>query len=125
MRATAIALWLLPLACTSEPPMRNLPDWSGPPLACRHRTDGGLDLELLAPTAGHTLTVASVTRDGGCADVHLEHRPPTADFVAQIVTPLSVEVAAERLGDARAVAVWIASAGAAERLAVVAARPRR
>lgn len=126
MRATALALCLLPLACASDPAtMTLLPDWSGPPVHCRHRGDGGLDLELLAPTAGHVFSMRSVDVAEGRADVRLEHREPTADFVAQVVTPLVVHVPAERLGDARAVCVWVARDGGPERLALTTARPQR
>jgi hypothetical protein len=52
-----------------------------------------------------------------------EHVPPTADLVAQVVTPIRVEVAAERLGDAAVVTVVIVEGGRSA-LALIAARPR-
>jgi len=116
-------------ACASGPapgPGLPLPDWRGPAVHCRHLGDGGLEVELVAPTAGHRIELVAVQSvEAGGVEVVLRHALPTADFVAQVVTPLCVTVPAERLGAARWVAVRIASAAAdaATQLAIATARP--
>jgi hypothetical protein len=60
---------------------------------------------------------------GERADVHCVYKPPTADLVAQVVTPHRLEVPAARLGDARAVWIWVATGDGAPRLAIATARP--
>lgn len=116
-------------ACAGSPATPGglpLPDWRGPAVHCRHLGDGGLEVELVAPTAGHAFELGEVARSPGRADVHLRHRPPTADLVAQVIMPLRLVVPAERLLGARCVAIWIASPAVdagAERLAIAVARP--
>jgi len=127
MRAILIALLLLLSACASgtQPGTVPLPDWSGPAVHCRHLGDRSLIVELLAPTASHRLTMVDVTVDDSRADIRLLHQPPGSDvLVAQVITPLTVEVPAARLGAARAVCVWIATGNEAPRLALATARPR-
>ncbi|MCB9877560.1 MAG: hypothetical protein H6835_08170 [Planctomycetes bacterium] len=103
----------------------NLPDWSGPAVTCVHRVDGAMAVEMTVPTGGHQLALADVTRDGTSARVRLAYAPPTGELVPQVVTTLRVEVPAERLGDATAVLVELAAAGAPPRLAVATSRPPR
>ncbi len=103
-----------------------LPDWRGPAVHCRHLGDRGLEVELMAPTAGHELELAGVDVVGTCAEVQLVHRLPTADFVAQVLTTQRLVVPAERLADATVVMLWIASPTVdqgARRLAITTARP--
>lgn len=115
---------LLAAACAGPtPPHAGEPDWRGAPVHVRHRGDGSLEIEFVAPTAGHEVALRSVARTGARADVVLAHQPPRADFVAQVVTPLRVVVPAAELGDAAVVAVRIAD-GASAFLAVMTARPR-
>lgn len=105
-----------------------LPDWRGPAVNCRHLGDGGFEVELVAPTAGHRLELVAVNAVAGDGvDVVLQHSPATADFVAQVVTPLRVAIPADRLGDAAWITVHILPFGAdsAVQLALAAARPRR
>jgi hypothetical protein len=106
-------------AARTEP----LPDWRGPVVHCRHLGDRGLSVELTAPTAGHAFQLVDVQVNGERADVHFTHRGPQAELVAQVVTPHRIDVRAERLGNARAVWIWVASGGAAEQLAIATARP--
>lgn len=116
----------LAAACAGSPKPAGLPlpDWRGPAVQHRHLGDGGLEVELTAPTGGHGLDLATVVAANGRADVHLLHRGPRGDFNTQVITPLRVTVPAERLGDARAVVVWITPPdGAAEQLALATARP--
>jgi len=122
---------VLAAACANEPPVKHepLPDWSGPPLQITSRGDRGLELEMTAPTAGHSLEVRTVEQGPNGAAVHLLHRTPGDAFVAQVLTKLPVRIDAERLARARRVSVWIATAAgpsgapADERLAFVVARP--
>jgi hypothetical protein len=100
-----------------------LPDWRGPAVHCRHAGDGGLTVELTAPTAGHRFELKDVVARERRVDVVCSHTPPQADFVAQVVTEHRLDVAAERLGDARVVWVWVASGGAEPKLAIATARP--
>lgn len=99
------------------------PDWRGPAVQCRQLGDGGLAVDLIAPTAGHTFALLRVEPRQGGVDVVCAHTPPKADFVAQVVTTHTVEVPAERLGAARAVAVHVAQANGDTWLALTTARP--
>lgn len=115
-------------ACTGNPaPVANdgfgWPDWRGPVVQCRHLGDGGLAVELVAPTAGHSFQLLRVESREGGVDVVCAHALPTADIVAQVVTPHVLEVPAVQLGSARAVAVHVTGADGAMRLALVTARP--
>lgn len=118
-------------ACAGGAPVTSglpLPDWRGPAVNCRHLGDGGLEVELVAPTAGFRLELLDAQpADGNGVTVVLQVTRPTADFVAQVVTPLRVTVPTDRLGDAAWVAVRIAPAGgdSAMPLAVATARPAR
>jgi hypothetical protein len=104
-----------------------LPDWNGPAVHGQNGADGTFLVELTAPTSGHSFELADVVVDAstGRADVHCVHVPPTADFVAQVITPLRLQVPAAKLGTARAVCVWIASpdGAARQRLVLALARP--
>lgn len=105
-----------------------LPDWRGSAVNCRHLGDGGIEVEMVAPTAGFRLDFLSAQpADGNGASVVLQETRPTADFVAQVITPLRVTVPAERLGAAAWVAVYIVPFGAdsAVQLAVAMSRPAR
>jgi hypothetical protein len=115
-------------ACTGHPaPVANdafgWPDWRGPAVHCRHLGDGGLAVELTAPTAGHSFRLLRVEPRGGGVDVVCAHALPTADVVAQVITPHVLEVPAAQLGEARAVAVHVTDADGATRLVLVTARP--
>lgn len=99
------------------------PDWHGPVVQCRHLGDGGLAVELIAPTAGHTFSLLRVEPRQGGVDVVCAHTLPKADFVAQVVTTHTVEVPAERLGAVRAVAVYVTQADGGRWLALTTARP--
>ena len=116
-------------ACAGTPapqPGMLLPDWRGPAVHCRHLGDGGLEVELVAPTAGQRFELLRVQPGDGCVEVVLRHEPAAADrLVAQVVTPLRVTVAPAQLGDAHVVAIRIAppAADSAARLAIVTARP--
>lgn len=115
-------------ACAGNPaPVANdtfgWPDWRGPVVQCRHLGDGGLAVEMLAPTAGHGFKLLRVEPRSGGVDVVCAHALPTADFVAQVITPHVLEVPAAQLGEARAVAVHVTGADGATRLALVTARP--
>lgn len=108
MRRATVAAALAAAACANSKLADARPDWNGPPLAVTNRADGGLQLELLAPTAGHTFELRDVVRDGaGTADVQLLHRTPGDAFVAQVVTPLPLGVPAERLAGCHRVRLWI------------------
>ena len=104
-----------------------VPDWSGPAVQARHH-DRGLDVVLLAPTGGHSFDLQRVESSGDRVDLHFVHRLPGLAFQAQVVTPLLVNVDATRLGAARSVFVWIATAEyeampSREQLAMALARP--
>ena len=104
-----------------------VPDWSGPAVQARHH-DRGLDVVLLAPTGGHSFDLHRVESSGDRVDLHFVHKTPGNTFQAQVVTPLLVNVDASRLGAARAVLVWIATAEyeampSREQLAMALARP--
>lgn len=129
IRAAVLSAILLG-ACAAPAPSIWVPDWSGPAVNGRHLGDGGLEVELVAPTGGHSfeLWLADRPKDADFVDLHFVHHTPGDTFQAQVVTPLRVTVDAARLGDARAVFVWIASAepGAEpspEKLAMALARP--
>lgn len=113
----------LAAACAGADGSRRDPDWRGAPVHARHLGDRAIEVEYVAPTAGHAFTLRDVRRDGERAELVFEHVPPTADLVAQVVTPIRVEVAAERLGDAAVVTVVIVEGGRSA-LALIAARPR-
>ncbi len=137
MRAAALALLASLVACACEPsakdptPMKqeSLPDWSGPPLQVQTLADGGIALELLAPTANHSFVVAAVDTAPGTATIRMLHTTPGDAFVAQVITPLRATVEAGRLGGARRIDVRIATKAGpkaqagAERLAFVLLRP--
>ena len=99
------------------------PDWRGPAVQCRHLGDGGLAVELIAPTAGHTFALLRVEPRQGGVDVVCAHTPPEADFVAQVVTTHTIDVPADRLGAVRAVAVYVTQADGDPQLALTTARP--
>ncbi|MBL8729948.1 MAG: hypothetical protein JNM25_16105 [Planctomycetes bacterium] len=109
MRRSSIAAMLLAAACAcGDPVMREpQPDWSGPPLAVTSRADRGLQLELLAPTAGHSFELRAVVQADGTADVQTVHRTPGAAFTAQVITPLPLLVPPDRLADCRRIRVWV------------------
>ncbi|MEO6595668.1 MAG: hypothetical protein ABIP94_13020 [Planctomycetota bacterium] len=110
MRWFAFALVLSAAACAcGAKTMETLPDWSGPPLQVKSLADGGLELELMAPTAGHTFELGHVEIVGERASVQLVHGTPGAAFVAQVLTPLRVTVPAGRLAAARRVSVHVAT----------------
>lgn len=106
-------------AARTEP----LPDWRGPVVHCRHLGDRGLSVELTAPTAGHSFQLVDVSTNGERADARFTWRGPQADLVAQVVTPHRIDIPAERLGNARAVWIWVANGSAVEQLAIATARP--
>lgn len=116
---------LLLAACAGpadQPP--GTPDWRGAPVHLRHLGDGGIEVEYVAPTAGHALALRDVARAGDQATVTFVHTAPDpANFVAQVVTPLRVAVPNGPLGDAVVVAVHIVD-GSRDALAILAARPR-
>lgn len=118
----AAAAWTAS-ACVGPASAAGDPDWRGAPVHLRHLGDGGVEVEFVAPTAGHAFALRDVVRAGARAEVVCEHAPPTADFVAQVVSPLRLVVPAARLGDAAVVAVVIADGGRTA-LALVSARPR-
>lgn len=127
MRAVLLLPMLLSLACASgredSATTMTTPDWTGPAVSVRHEEDRSLHIEMMAPTAGHALSLLEVKRTGTRADVRLQHDLPAGDLVAQVLTPLPVEVAADQLEGATAVFVWVMSDGKPARLALVAARP--
>lgn len=114
MRRLLFSAMLLCAACACGSPTtmpeakpEAKPDWSGPPLQVTSLADRGLRLELLAPTSGHMFDLRAVVQAADGADVQLVHRTPGDAIVAQVITPLSIEVPAERLAEARRVRVWI------------------
>ena len=131
MRASVFLLCLLAGACAwgAPAPVPLLPNWSGPAVHARHLGDRGLEVELVAPTAGHSFELRSVETSANRVDLHFAHRTPGKAFVAQVVTPLRVTVDATRLGEARAVFVWINTVDGTEspprpdQLALALARP--
>ena len=130
MSRAALLLPILLVACAGAAPSILVPDWSGPAVNGRHLGDRGLEVELVAPTGGHSfeLSLVESSPDSVFVDLHFVHRTPGNTFQAQVVTPLRVTVEGTRLGDARAVFVWIATAepGAEpspEKLAMALARP--
>ena len=130
MRAARFLSCLLAGACAGPAPAPAplVPDWSGPAVQARHLGDRGLEVVLVAPTAGHSFDLRSVESSADRADLHFVHRMPGNMFQAQVVTPLPVTVDAARLGAARAVFVWIAAVEyealpSREKLAMALARP--
>jgi len=126
----ALLLAILLGACAGPAPAIWVPDWSGPAVHARHLGDRGLEVELVAPTGGHSFDLCLVERPAGAVfvDLHFVHHTPGDTFQAQVVTPLRVTVDGTRLGDARAVFVWIATAEpgvepSPEKLAMALARP--
>lgn len=111
MRRASIAAMLLAAACAcGDPAMRaRQPDWSGPPLAVTSRADRGVQLELLAPTAGHAFELRAVVAADGIADVHTVHRTPGEAFTAQVITPLPLVVPPDRLAGCRCIRIWIST----------------
>ncbi|MBL8756010.1 MAG: hypothetical protein JNK15_22135 [Planctomycetes bacterium] len=102
------------------------PIWAGPAVSGRNTADGGLELELLAPTAGHAFELVGVRSDGGRAVVDCVHRtPPPGTLVAQVLTPLCFQIGPERLGASREVVVRVLPPGAdaVPHRALVLARP--
>ena len=88
-------------ACTGNPaPVANdsfgWPDWRGPVVHCRHLGDGGLAVELSAPTAGHSFRLLRVEPRAGGVDVVCAHALPSADLVAQVITPHVATVPGEK-----------------------------
>jgi hypothetical protein len=114
-------------ACVSTTaPTHMEPNWRGPAVHCRHLGDRGLELELQAPTAGHAFELVAVRADGERATVDCVHRLPPPDvLVAQVMTPLRVQIGPGRLGAATVVAVRVLPPGGAaqSQLALVTARP--
>lgn len=125
MRAVAwLALAASACNCSPDPNMLPHPDWNGPAVHARHRGDRGLDVELVAPTGGHTFALGEVVMGPYHVEVRFTHQLPTKGaMVTQVVTPHRVEVPAARLGDARTVTVWIATDAGPLRLALATARP--
>ncbi|MBL9079702.1 MAG: hypothetical protein JNL08_19530 [Planctomycetes bacterium] len=110
MRCLAIAAAAIAAACAGSPNMElQQPDWSGPPLAVTSRADGGLALELSAPTAGHAFQLRAIEVFDDRAEVRLLHRTPGSAIVAQVVTPLPIAVPAESLAGRRCVRLWVAT----------------
>ena len=108
MRPWSLPVMLLAAACAcGHPSMSDKPDWSGPPLEVTSRADGGLQLELRAPTAGHAFELRAVVQAEGTADVQLVHRTPGDAYTAQVITPLAVVVPKERLAECKRVRVWV------------------
>tara|TARA_R110002096_G_scaffold31773_5_gene92849 strand:- start:1067 stop:1450 length:384 start_codon:yes stop_codon:yes gene_type:complete len=127
MRAVLLLPMLLSFACASGSedstiPMTT-PNWIGPAVSVRHEEDRSLHIEMMAPTAGHALSLLEVKRTGNRADVQLQHDLPTGDLVAQVLTPLPVDLAANQLEGATTVFVWVLSDGNPARLALATARP--
>jgi hypothetical protein len=124
MRAVAL-LALVATACHSSPTPNMLPypDWNGPAVHARHRGDRGLDVELVAPTGGHTFALGEVVMGPYAAELRFTHQLPKSEIVTQVVTPHRIEVPGARLGDARTVTVWVATDGGPLRLALATARP--
>lgn len=123
LRLGLLALGLAGCAGPAAPPQPT-PDWRGAPVHLRHLGDGGIEVEFVAPTAGHALALREVARAGAQATATFVHRAPDpAVLVAQVVTPLRVAVPAGSLGDAAVVAVRIVD-GERDALAILAARPR-
>ena len=125
MRAV-VCLALVAAACQGSPNQNMLPypDWNGPAVHARHRGDRGLDVELVAPTGGHTFALGEVVMGPYAVELRFTHElPPSGSVVTQAITTHRVEVPAARLGDARTVTVWIATAGGPLRMALATARP--
>ncbi len=102
------------------------PTWNGPAVHLRHLADRGIEVELMAPTAGHAFELVSVRGEGRRAVVDFVHRLPPADaFVAQVRTRLRVQLGPERLGDASLLTIRIVPpfADSAILTALVATRP--
>jgi hypothetical protein len=125
MRAV-VCLALVAAACQGSPNQNMLPypDWNGPAVHARHRGDRGLDVELVAPTGGHTFALGEVVTGPYAVELRFTHQRPAADaIVTQAITTHRVEVPAARLGDARTVMVSVATDGGPLRLALATARP--
>lgn len=125
MRAVVL-LALAATACNSSPTPNMLPypDWNGPAVHARHRGDRGLDVELVAPTGGHSFALGEVVMGPYAVELRFQHAlPPAGSLVTQVITPHRIEVPASRLGDARTVTVWVATAGGPQRMALATARP--
>ncbi|HEX6812744.1 MAG TPA: hypothetical protein VF384_14045, partial [Planctomycetota bacterium] len=75
-RTLRFAPCLLAAACAGGGPAAAalVPDWSGPAVHGRHLGDGGLEVELVAPTAGHAFELRLVESSGERADLHFVHR---------------------------------------------------
>lgn len=126
-RAAVGALGFLAACATpADSSMTEEPTWRGPAVHCRHLGDRGLEVELVAPTAGHAFELVAVRSEGHRAEVDLVHRLPAGDaFVAQVVTSLRVQIGPERLGTAKVVSIRIVPpfADSAIQIALVTARP--
>jgi hypothetical protein len=123
VRFAALAASVVVAACAGSAGLGVDPDWRGAPVHVRHLGDGSVEVEYVAPTAGHAFALRDVRRVGSRADLVFAHANPTLDAVALVVTPMRVIVPADRLGDAATVAVVIAE-GERSAFALVAARPR-
>lgn len=128
MKRAMVGAVMVAAACAGSPgaPVGlPLPAWRGPAVHCRHLGDGGLEVELVAPTAGHSFELADVVAAGERADVTFRYGLPTAAVVAQVVTPLRLVVPADRLAASRVVTIWIRSGGeaAVAQMAIATARP--
>lgn len=109
MRVALVAAMLAFAACAggSQTMPERRPDWIGPPLAIALAANRSLLLELEAPSSGHAFELRAVTTTDDTADVQILHRTPGDAFTARVITPLPLEVPAERLGDCGCVRVWI------------------
>lgn len=123
-RLPLLTLMALP-ACAGGAPTMPMPDYDGPAVVARPHGAGGLRLEMVAPMAGYSLTLEGVTEREELAEVRLHYQMLDGDFFAQQLTPLAVDVPAELLGAARAVAVLVRDGEAEPRLALTTSRPRR
>lgn len=125
MRCVLLLPMLLSFACASggEDLTMNTPNWNGPAVSASHKDDGSLHIEMMAPTAGHSFSLLDVERSGSRADVRMQHRKPTGDFVAQVLTPLPVELAASELDGMKSVFVWVVHEDEPAKLALATARP--
>jgi len=85
------------------------PVWGGPPIAAHNTLEGGMELTVVAPTANHGLELVGVEVVGGTADVTVHYVTPGAMFVAQVLSPVRMEVPANLLGEATRVRFWIAT----------------
>lgn len=125
LAALLVCCWLG--ACCSNTAMtanEPLPDWRGPAVHCRFLGDRSMQVELTAPTGGHSFTLTDVIVRDGRADAEFAWRKPAPDLlVTQAITPLQVDVGNDRLLEATAVWVWITDSDGARRLAVASARP--